>query len=192
MKRFFYVLMFAAAALPLPVSAQRQPAKQQDAVRYYEELMGNMTQQVKLLQDENARLDAKLADMDRRLGAAMRENQSVKAEMDDLRKLVRSSDAERDAQFRKLAEQLDKLAKMPLPPPPVQPTGGNRGKAIADPGPEKPPVPEKFEEYIVQAGATLGVIAKAYDVSVQDIMRANHLKNDRLRIGQKLLIPVKK
>ena len=51
---------------------------------------------------------------------------------------------------------------------------------------------EEFEVYIVEIGATLGAIARVYGVSIADIKRANKLKSDLLRIGQKLLIPIKK
>jgi len=48
-----------------------------------------------------------------------------------------------------------------------------------------------FYEYTVQKGATLGAIAKAYKVSIADIKKTNNLKNDFIRVGQKLLIPKK-
>lgn len=48
-----------------------------------------------------------------------------------------------------------------------------------------------FYEYKVQPGATLGAIAKAYKVSVNDIKKANRLKNDIIRVGQTLYIPKK-
>ena len=50
----------------------------------------------------------------------------------------------------------------------------------------------EYDIYEVQKGATLSVIAKAYEVSVQDIKKANNLKSDVLQIGQKLKIPRKK
>ena len=54
-----------------------------------------------------------------------------------------------------------------------------------------PSIKGSFYEYKVQPGATLGVIAKAYKVSVADIKKANKLKNDIIRVGQKLYIPKK-
>ena len=47
----------------------------------------------------------------------------------------------------------------------------------------------KFDEYVVQPGATLSAISKAYKVSVKDIKRANKLNSDIIRVGQKLYIP---
>lgn len=49
----------------------------------------------------------------------------------------------------------------------------------------------EFYEYTVQQGATLGAIARAYKVTVSDIKKANKLKSDMIRVGQKLYIPKK-
>ncbi|MCF7791542.1 MAG: LysM peptidoglycan-binding domain-containing protein [Victivallales bacterium] len=46
-----------------------------------------------------------------------------------------------------------------------------------------------FDEYIVQPGATLSAISKAYGVSVNDIKKANGLTGDIIRVGEKLYIP---
>ena len=46
-----------------------------------------------------------------------------------------------------------------------------------------------FYEYVVQRGATLGAISKAYKCKVSDIKTANNLKNDIIYVGQKLKIP---
>ena len=56
---------------------------------------------------------------------------------------------------------------------------------------ESDPATEDYEIYVVQRGATLSVIAKAYEVTVQDIKRANNLKGDYLQPGQRLVIPKK-
>ena len=55
----------------------------------------------------------------------------------------------------------------------------------------RPAMSGEFYEYTVEPGATLSVIARAYHVSVADIKRANKLKSDNIRIGQKLYIPKK-
>ena len=56
---------------------------------------------------------------------------------------------------------------------------------------------EEYEIYVVQRGATLSVIAKAYSmefgrtITVQEIKDANDMKNDVLTPGQELKIPKK-
>jgi len=49
----------------------------------------------------------------------------------------------------------------------------------------------EYYEYKVQTGATLAAIAKAYHVRISDIKKANNLKSDFIRVGQKLYIPKK-
>jgi len=50
-------------------------------------------------------------------------------------------------------------------------------------------LPAETSGYAVQKGDTLGHIALRYNVSSGDIRKANGLKNDRLQIGQVLMIP---
>ena len=69
------------------------------------------------------------------------------------------------------------------PPPPRKTTTSTKSNGPAMAG--------EFYEYTVEQGATLSVIARAYKVSVSDIKKANRLKNDRIRVGQKLYIPKK-
>lgn len=65
--------------------------------------------------------------------------------------------------------------------------------AISEPDPDT----EEYEIYVVQRGATLSVIAKAYSmefgrtITVQEIKDANDMKNDALTPGQELKIPKK-
>ena len=58
---------------------------------------------------------------------------------------------------------------------------------------EKAQTPSKSKEakcitYTVKSGDTLGKIAKQYHVSVTDIKKWNNLKNDLIRVNQKLKI----
>ena len=61
--------------------------------------------------------------------------------------------------------------------------------------PESDSATEDYEIYVVQRGATLSVIAKAYSmefgrtITVQEIKDANDMKNDALTPGQELKIP---
>ena len=47
----------------------------------------------------------------------------------------------------------------------------------------------KFKEYTVVSGDSLYLIAQAFGTTIPKIKEANSLKNDNLRIGQKLMIP---
>ena len=54
----------------------------------------------------------------------------------------------------------------------------------------KPPEPE-YTVYIVQRGDYLAKISKKYNVTINSIKRLNNLKDDNIRIGQKLKLPGK-
>ena len=58
----------------------------------------------------------------------------------------------------------------------------------------QPPAPKQVvigphSEYVVQSGDTLSLISQAFNVPVKKIREMNNLKNDNLRIGQKLNLP---
>ena len=56
--------------------------------------------------------------------------------------------------------------------------------------PVPPPEPE-YTVYIVQRGDYLAKISKKYNVTINSIKRLNNLKDDNIRIGQKLKLPGK-
>ena len=59
-------------------------------------------------------------------------------------------------------------------------------------GSSRPSGSGKFYEHEVAAGQTLSVIAREYGVSMEDVMQENNIRDASLiRVGQKLLIPVK-
>ena len=54
---------------------------------------------------------------------------------------------------------------------------------------EKKIVLGPHKEYVVQAGDNLSMISEAFGVPVSKIKEMNNLKNDNLRVGQKLNLP---
>lgn len=165
------------------VSAQ-QPARTpfrtpQEAVRYYENLVGRLTQQVRSMQDENAMLTASNAELKQRVGRLEAEMRSLSGDVAELRKQIAA-----DAEVRK--NQLNQLADR-LAPPPAPP-----GKKAPPPPPVPVPPPQDQPEmvwHVVERGTTLNALAKAYGVSVADIMRVNKMKKPVIYAGQKLMIP---
>ncbi len=156
--------------------------------QYLEAEIGRLRQMVTSLQDENANYQTAVAELRRKQNELQKDNQKLHGELRQIRELVRKDAAARDAQLQKLSDQLEKLANMPVP---------SASAAVPQSAPNQPLTPvtggmEEYEVYIVDKGATLSVIARVYGVKVADIKRANNLKSDFLRIGQKLLIPVKK
>ncbi|MEW8987593.1 MAG: LysM peptidoglycan-binding domain-containing protein, partial [Bacillus sp. (in: firmicutes)] len=63
--------------------------------------------------------------------------------------------------------------------------------------PEPTPVPineitEETTSYQVVSGDTLSIIARKFNTSSKEIMTINNLSSDRIYVGQKLIIPIKK
>ena len=177
----------AAGATPQPVSASSGAAHaaatrtastgtRRDIVSYVEELAGNTAAQLRAVQDENAELETRVIELERRIAALQETNQKL---LNEIAAVKRQSAADADAheaQLKAINSKLDKLASMPPP-------------AVTVPTPVS--TADDYDIYEVQKGATLSVIAKAYQVTVQDIKKANNLKSDMLQVGQKLKIPRK-
>lgn len=184
LKHIFKVVLLAAVCSVAPLLSAA------DNTRYLEEEIARLRQMVNALQDENASYQSAVAELRRKQNDLHQDNQKLHGELRQIRELVKNDAAARDAQLRKLSDQLEKLANMPVPTVPAT------TPAPASPQQQLTPVtettPEEYEVYIVEKGATLSVISRVYGVSVSEIKRANKMKNDFLKIGQKILIPVKK
>ena len=155
--------------------------------RYAEELTAALSQQVRSVQDENARMELQIAELERKLLAVENENKELVETVRQLKRQAAAESAARDEQIRKLSDQIVKLAS--LPPPAAVPAASSSRKGTSSS--ENGSSFTEYEEYEVVQGATLSAIAAAYKVSVADIKKANNLKSDVLRVGQKLRIPVK-
>ena len=190
--RFSVISLFAAAALAAPfVSAQTaqtagtaapqtstaSSGTRRDIVSYVEELAGNTAAQLRAVQDENAELETRVIELERKLAVLQESNQKLLNEVAAVKRQSAADADAREAQMKAILSKIDKLAATPPP-------------AVTVPTPVS--TEPEYDIYEVQKGATLSVIAKAYEVSVQDIKKANNLKSDVLQIGQKLKIPRKK
>jgi len=83
----------------------------------------------------------------------------------------------------------------PNTPTPFQPATRPPEVVIPTPTPDAPkPIPTQRaneERYVVKSNDTLNIIAKKYNVDVQDLMQANKIIDpNRLNVGQTLVIPV--
>ena len=179
-----FVFTLISGASPFCLCAQQRTSS--GAARYVEELTASLSRQVQSLQDENARLEMQLSELEKRFLSVERENKELAETVLQLKRQAAAESAARDEQIRKLSDQIVKLASLPPPAPPVPASSARK--------PSQPAEGESFseyEEYVVAPGATLSAIAAAYKVSISDIKKANNLKTDVLRVGQKLRIPVK-
>jgi LysM repeat protein len=67
--------------------------------------------------------------------------------------------------------------------------GGETILVIPDP---KPDTPAGAQTHTVKTGDTLSQLAKTYGITVADLKKANALKSDKIKVGQKLKIPAAK
>ena len=190
MSRLFVIMGVVFSLCPVLYGQQgRKPfSTPQDAVRYYEELVGNLTRQVKSMQDENAIFVEETTKLKSRVARLEQENDAVRKELAALRQQIAADAEVRKDQLNRLA---DRLGNLSAPPPVHQEKRQKKGKTPPPPPPAEDGE-EEFLEHTVEAGTTLHALAKVYGVSVKEIIRANKLSGSRIYVGQKLLIPIPK
>lgn len=169
------------------VSLNAQEQQKTSGARYVEELTARLSQLVRNVQDENAQLELQIGELNRKITQLQKEKEAAETEVRQLKRQLSQETATRESQIKDILKQIRILADTPVTVPVPQ----TQAQAQIQPEKTKQEAAPVFEEYTVIPGATLTVIAEAYKVSVQDIMKANGMKNDRLRAGQKLKIPVK-
>lgn len=192
----YAVTAVLAASFTLPLFAQyrgiapKGPSSTAQASReYMQNLVGNLLQQVKALQDENARL----AEEVQRLSREVKNLQDGAGRNSGDLERIRSRCAAESEANRQHIRRLEKLVKdlasaMAKPRNPSATAGERLSRRRIAPG----RLSGEFVEHTVEKGHVLYHIAKAYNVTVREIKQANNLKSDSLYVGQKLLIPVKK
>ncbi len=190
MKRLFYLLVALTVGGPI--------AYAQDAAT--EERLNKLSGQIEdLIAGANAQkkqLEALAREVD-----TVREQASKPAgnyaSQEDLKRLadaVNVIDRKRLEDYEKIRAELLKLGKSF---PGAQPAGKKKAGAsdadVSDSG--KPARPEKGFEYEIQKGDSLWIIVQAYrekniKITTDQILKANPgLKEDKLRVGQKIFIP---
>ena len=125
-------------------------------------------------------LQTNLGDLQRRVGALEGggDSKGIRQEIDSLRTQIGELRREMQGLRGEIVKDLSgRIAKM---------------QSAVAPAPK--PAPEKIvigphQEYVVQSGDTLSLIAQAFGTTVSKIKEMNGLKNDNLRIGQRLNLP---
>ena len=100
------------------------------------------------------------------------EIEALKAAVADIRRQLQ---VQRGEIVKDLTGRISKMQQQVAPPPP-RPA-------------EKKVVLGPHKEYVVQAGDNLSMISEAFGVPIGKIKEMNGLKNDNLRVGQKLNLP---
>lgn len=164
-------MMIACAAVCATAFAQnRESFMQQQAYAEMQRVSG----QVDVLQSN-------LNDLHRRVGQleGTGDTQGIRQEIASLKTAVaeirRAMQTQREEIVRDLSARLAKMQPPAAPKPP--------------PAPKRTVTVEAQTEYVVQSGDTLSLISQAFNVPIKKIREMNGLKNDNLRIGQKIVLP---
>ena len=126
-------------------------------------------------------LQTSLGDLQRRVGALEGggdDSKGIRQEIDSLRTQI----SELRREMRGLRGEI------------VKDLSGRIAKMQTAVAPAPKPAPERVvigphQEYVVQSGDTLSLIAQAFGTTIAKIKEMNGLKNDNLRVGQKLNLP---
>ena len=177
--KFLTVFFFAGMLL---VQVQAQSNNRGNA--YYEEMIGNISNQLRLLQDENAKLSGTVYTLQQELREMKRQLQAMREEVSQTRRMVTEESSARQKQLGGLADQLQRAAD-------AQNRAAQAEQQNNTAAGNQPPAQEEYDIYVVQAGATLTAVARATGTTVARLKQINGLKNDVIWVGQKLKIPKK-
>lgn len=148
-------------------------AQNRRTTSYYEETVGNLTNQLRLMQDENAKLSGTVYTLQQEMRELKQRMQSYQAEISELRRMISAESEARRKQMGNIADKIQQAASQP------QTTTRNQANS------------EEYDYYVVESGATLSAISRATGISIARLKQVNGMKNDNLRVGQKLKIPRK-
>jgi len=169
MKRYLTLTMVLTAGLALAQQGGKSNFLAQQAYDETRRLAGQVDVIQSNVDDHAARLSrlergngGDVAALQARIAALEASNAELRRKLDGLRSEVVAD----------ITKRLDKLVKTQPAPRPQQVTGPHK-------------------EYVVQSGDTLSLVAEAFGTTVRQLRDMNNLKNDNLRVGQKLKVPMK-
>jgi 50S ribosomal subunit-associated GTPase HflX len=141
--------------------------------------MEKLRENVQRIQEKINGLELEQQNLQRDIGSmkgSPKEDTVVRNRLDTLERQVQSLAAARDSDRKQIVNQVASI---------VGSSGSSSsGKSSSGRGSSQTGV-----EHVVESGQTLSAIAAAYKVSASSIKKANSMKSDTLRIGQKLFIP---
>ena len=170
-------------------SSQKYQAQILTLLRGNEKQLNTLTSRVKYLMDNNAVLSQRINKLENSIATEKQNNLKLKREISTLKQQL---SADRKQVQKSLDNFIDKVANETTKAINAAVKSTNKTNRSYSKNSKSSPLGNgEFFEYKVQPGATLSAIAKAYDVSVISIRRANKLDNDLIRVGQILYIPKK-
>ncbi len=191
MKKQFVLSLFAAGGMALALcgceamggrdSRDSQLQKQQfEMARAQTNQMNQVSSSISALQNSNAELVKIVNDFNQKIANLEQRNAALEKNISILQQQIAAEKQERQTTINKMIDQVSKeVSKASAPAPAASSGTGPVGSG-------------EFYEHKVESGTTLSTIAKAYGVTVQEIMTANRMKDSSLRVGQTLYVPKKK
>ena len=135
---------------------------------------------VQTLQERFKKIELAQQTLDRdmeTLRRSTKDDGGSRARLDELERRFQALNAARDQDRKAIIDELSKRLAA-LASSQSTASSGRSGSGA-----------ETGYEHVVQQGETLSAIAKAYKVSSKAIAKANNLKSETIRVGQKLFIP---
>lgn len=173
----------------IQVQAQGQNSRRSNA--YYEEMIGNLSNQLRLLQDENAKLSGTVYTLQREMRELKQQMQRLQEDNSQVRQLVKEESAARQKQMGNIADRIQNAADAQNRANAEAERARARAEAEARRVQTEKDSQEEYDYYVVESGATLSAVSRATGVSISRLKQVNGLKNDIIRVGQKLKIPRK-
>jgi hypothetical protein len=152
----------------------------QNTVAQQQADMEKLQENVQRIQEKINGLELEQQNLQRDLGSmkgAPKEDMLVRNRLDTLERQVQSLAAGRDADRKQIVNQVASIVGASGSGSSGRSSSGRSGGS------------QSGVEHVVESGQTLSAIAVAYKVSASSIKKANSLKSDTLRAGQKLFIP---
>lgn len=153
----------------------------QNTVAQQQADMERLRENVQRIQEKINGLELEQQNLQRDIGSmkgAPKEDMVVRNRLETLERQVQSLAAARDADRKQIVNQVATIVGSSGSGSSGRSSSGRSGGGS-----------QTGVEHVVESGQTLSAIAVAYKVSASSIKKANSMKSDTLRVGQKLFIP---
>lgn len=180
------LLLGACLCAALPTAAQLSPDAKEEAREERLKIL-RAADQLDALQNTSEQTASKMAALQTSVAKLEKENTQLRHKLKQLEDRLAALQTAQEKQQKTILTEMRKLLK-------AQPAASAKPVAAPSPPPDSPP-PGTWYEHVVEQGQTLSAIAQAFreqgvEVTVEDIRKANNIKQDNLiRVGQTLYIP---
>lgn len=166
---------------------KKQLAATYERARTNEEQIQQLQVKINTLQEEQGENGQKIRVLEDQMIKMNRLEQKIAQEITTMKQSISAESKNLHDELNKVVDQvaqetataINSLRKAQPAAESKEPKSGPVGKG-------------EFYVHTVDKGHTLSAVAKAYKVTPEEIRKANNLKDDTIRVGQKLFIPKKK